>query len=487
MKRTLRNRIFAAACSAVLTLSLIPAAQAAGPTFTDVKVGDWYYDMVTEMASKGMIGGLPDGSFQPNRPISRVELTAIALQAFPDAAIELDYDPDAALEEVNERNPGFWGNQVIRDAALRGIYIFGLDRETWSQPATRAEVAGILVKLYDNSHEEPLEAMQEASLLIGDYESAVAGHDMEPMILWMYSNGVLTGVNEQGDFNPEGQCTRAEACTMVRSMLHPENWIKYDWDQVVQEHQNQQGQSENTAARADFTGQIRQRYAEDVAYDYCRALEEEIGIQIFYLPEWTQKSAGLLSYDDVSWLRKDAHYFQMVLEELKKMKAAYDLYPDGFVKEVVNGKNNRKTEIILCPYTFEGVSCYGMHVYDESGDAQKVDQIYYTGVGDSQYYSHEMGHMVMSSMAIRMGWNATCQAWEDCTQGVDDYVSGYAMGGRPEDWAETWAYLWHQTGAVGQMIQGGARGLKAKVELLTRMMDQYDTVDTSRLPWYSFL
>lgn len=310
---------------------------------------------------------------------------------------------------------------------------------------------------------------------------------MEPMILWMYSNGVLTGVNEQGDFNPEGQCTRAEACTMVRSMLHPENWIKYDWDQVVQEHQNQQGQSENTAARADFTGQIRQRYAEDVAYDYCRALEEEIGIQIFYLPEWTQKSAGLLSYDDVSWLRKDAHYFQMVLEELKKMKAAYDLYPDGFVKEVVNGKNNRKTEIILCPYTFEGVSCYGMHVYDESGDAQKVDQIYYTGVGDSQYYSHEMGHMVMSSMAIRMGWNATCQAWEDCTQGVDDYVSGYAMGGRPEDWAETWAYLWHQTGAVGQMIQGGARGLKAKVELLTRMMDQYDTVDTSRLPWYSFL
>ena len=63
----------------------------------------------------------------------------------------------------------------------------------------------------------------------------------------------------------------------------------------------------------------------------------------------------------------------------------------------------------------------------------------------------------------------------------------YAMYGRPEDWAETWAYLWHQTDTVGRMIQGGALGLKAKVELLTQMMDQYDTVDISRLPWYNLL
>lgn len=61
------------------------------------------------------------------------------------------------------------------------------------------------------------------------------------------------------------------------------------------------------------------------------------------------------------------------------------------------------------------------------------------------------------------------------------------MGGQPEDWAETWAYLWHQTDSVGQMIQGGASGLKAKVALLTQMMGQYDTVDTGSLPWHSFL
>ena len=64
---------------------------------------------------------------------------------------------------------------------------------------------------------------------------------------------------------------------------------------------------------------------------------------------------------------------------------------------------------------------------------------------------------------------------------------GMQSGGRPEDWAETWAYLWHQPDAVGQMIQNGASGLQAKVSLLTQMMDQYSTVDVSRLPWYNLL
>ena len=487
MKGKVLNRVISLVCATVLAVTLVPGACASGTSFTDVKPGDWYYDMVTEMVGQDMISGFPDGSFQPNRSISRVEVTAIALRAFPDAKIELDYDPDQALAEINQKNPGFWGNWVIRDAALRGISIFGLSQEEWSKPATRGEVAGLFVKLYSTSQDEPLEAYQEAALLIGDYDTAVAGHDMEPMILWLYSHGIVTGVNDQGDFVPEGQCTRAESCAMLRSILHPENWVEYDWEQVLQEAENRPDPQPSATATVDFTGKTRVRYAEDVAYDYCRALEKEIGIQIFYLPEWTEKADGLLSYADVADFPKDRAYFQYVLEELKTMKAAYDLYPEGFLKEVVNGKNNRKTEIILCPYTFEGMTCFGVHVYDSSNDAQKVDQIYYTGSGDSQYYSHEMGHMVMSSMAIRRGWDATCQAWVNCTQGVDDYVSGYAMSSRPEDWAETWAYLWHQTDAVGQMIQGGAQGLKDKVNLLTQMMDQYETVEISRLPWYGLL
>lgn len=170
-----------------------------------------------------------------------------------------------------------------------------------------------------------------------------------------------------------------------------------------------------------------------------------------------------------------------MLAELKTMKAAYDLYPDGFLKEMAVRKGSRKAEIILCPYTFEGISCYGVHVYDSSGDAQKVDQIYYTGSGNAQYYSHEMGHMVMSSAAILNGWNKTCDKWLGLSTGSSSYISGYAMSSRAEDWAETWAHLWHQTDMVRRACADS--GMKAKVQYLTELLDQYESVDVSKLPW----
>ncbi len=44
-----------------------------GNGFTDVKPGDWHYRYVAFAKDKGWIKGYPDGSFQPNRLISRAE------------------------------------------------------------------------------------------------------------------------------------------------------------------------------------------------------------------------------------------------------------------------------------------------------------------------------------------------------------------------------------------------------------------------------
>ena len=115
-----------------------------------------------------------------------------------------------------------------------------------------------------------------------------------------------------------------------------------------------------------------------------------------------------------------------------------------------------------------------------------MDQIYYTGSGDSQYYSHEMGHMVMSCAAVLNGWNTTCSTWESYSTGYGSYVSAYAMTSRPEDWADTWAYLWHRTSNV---ISGCSDpGLKAKVQYLSQILDKnYTTFDSSKTPWASVL
>ena len=478
----LLSRAGAALCALALVGALIPAASAA-PSFPDVNPGTWYYDTVMDMVELGAVSGYQDGTFRPMSNVSRLEAYAMALRLFPSTA---EGDQAGIAARLVQTNGSFWGNDTIAHAAANNLLQFGESAAEWSRPATREEIAYLLYHAYINWYHGQgngdLPSYLEAQALIGDYAEKVVFSEYAPYITWLYTYGIVKGVDGNGNFNPKANITRAECCAMLDTLYYPENRYQVNWDSIS-------AGFEQPAARladgTDFTGARRMRYEGDAAYYYCRALEKEIGIQIFYLPEWTPKEAGLLQYSAFNSFPLDSYYFNLVLEELQKMKAAYDLYPDGFLKEVVQKKGSHKTEIILCPYTFEGVSSFGVHVYDESSDAKKVDQIYYTGEGDSQDYSHAMGHMVMSSAAILNGWSATCEKWESLSTSGMSYVSLYAMSSRPEDWAETWAYLWHQTDAV--KAQCGDSGMLAKVRYLTQLIDQYSTVNNAQLPWASLL
>lgn len=485
-----KARFLSVLCGLSLILSLLPlpAAAAGNTSFSDVKSGDWFYPYVTELAALKGASGYEDGTFRPNGTITRAEVAAMALGVFPvDDMLKGQFGGGRIAElerDAQEANGDYWANPYITRATLCGILAWDCDKTLWSQPATRAEIAHILVMVYmvNKEYDQEIEIPSKAPQLIGDYYTEVVSSPYQGEVCWMYSQGIISGVNERGDFKPGASATRAECCTMLVSLLHPEKWKQIDWDKVA-------GGAENGSRLddgVDFKGKKRIHYSNDVAYSFCRELEEEIGIQIFYLPEWTPKEAGLLQYSDMEQFSMDGEYFNYVLMELSTMKTAYDLYPEGFLKEVAQKKGKRDVEIILCPYTFPGVQSYGVHVYDYSNDAGKVDQIYYTGMGDAQYYSHEMGHMVMSSAAILNGWNSTCSAWEGLSTGPASYVSAYAMTSRPEDWAETWAYLWHQTDRV---VSGCSDpGLRAKVQYMSQILDKgYSTFRAGQAPWASVL
>lgn len=481
-----RKRCLSLLCALTLVLSLLPAA-AAGNSFTDVKSGDWFYSSVTELARLGGVSGYEDGTFKPNGTITRAEVCAILLGTFPVDKAFQSSEISRWVSQAEQTNGSYWANGAIGRAYTCGVTDFGLEKSAWSQPATREEIAYMICNIYGRAQEAQGKELPpyygEATALVGDYYTAVSGSKYEEYILWLYSNGIVSGVNANGDYTPRANTTRAECSTMVVTLLHPEKWKQIDWESVVG---GMRGSGDRLADGVDFKGKSRIHYSNDVAYDFCRALEQEIGIQIFYLPEWTPKADGLIQYSDVEQFDFDGEYFSDVLAELRTMKSAYDLYPDGFLKEVAQKKGKRSAEIILCPYTFEGMRSYGVHVYDYSSDAKKVDQIYYTGSGDSQYYSHEMGHMVMSSAAILNGWNNTCSTWEGLSTGPMSYVSAYAMTSRPEDWADTWAYLWHQTGDV--ILRCSDPGLRAKVQYMSQILDKgYSTFDSSKVPWASVL
>ena len=465
-----------------------PVQPAGTASFTDVPEGEWFTPYVTELAQLGSVKGYEDGTFRPNGTITRVEVCTILLGAFPvDKAFESSQIAQAEARAA-QANGTFWANGNIGRANLCGIQDFGYSKTEWNKLATREEIAYMINRVYSyaqkaQGNNQPLSFNNEAVALVGDYGTAVAGSRYENQILWLYSNGIISGVNANGDYNPKANTTRAECCTMTVSLLHPENWKQIDWDMVLA---NMGNSGTRLPDGTDFKGKNRIHYTNDVAYEFCRALEEEIGIQIFYLPEWTPKKDGLLQYSDIEQFNFDGEYFNNVLAELRSMKSAYSLYPEGFLKEMVQKKGSRSVEIILCPYTFEGVQSYGLHVYDYSNDAKKVDQLYYTGMGNSQYYSHEMGHMVTSSAAVLNGWDKTCSTWESLSTSPYSYVSDYAMTNRPEDWADTWAYLWHRTNNV---VSGCSDpGLKAKVQYLSEILDKnYKTFDASKTPWSTIL
>lgn len=469
---------------------------AAGTGFSDVQPGDWYYDTVMDMVALGAVSGHLDGAFLPENDISVAEFCKMALEVLPggEGINANSIDPEVVRAELNRSNPGYWANDVILASLLRGVDWFGTEQAVWAAPLTREKMVCALVDLYLNSEEEPeLVADSRVMWLIGDYETAgIADREGDLPILWAYTEGLVGGVDENGAFDPDGQVSRAEACTVLCRFFYPERRLAVDWEEAERRYdQAMSAPLTREADGVDFTGMSRIRYNQDVAFDFCRQLEEEIGIQIFYLPEFTEKEAGILQHEQMENLPIDRSYFALVLQELQKMKEAYDLYPDGLLKEVIAKKDpSRSAEIILCPYTFPGLTSFGNYLYDQSSDEKKVDQIYYTGVGDIRYYSHEMGHMVMSCAAILGGWSTVCGDWEAMNQRATaaDYVSAYAMTSRPEDWAETWAALWHESDYVGGLLDVGASVLGEKVRYMTELLDNsYDAIQRDELPWSGLL
>lgn len=146
----------------------------------------------------------------------------------------------------------------------------------------------------------------------------------------------------------------------------------------------------SSTVEQDFTGADRTHYSNDIAWDLCRQLESEIGIQIFYLPEFDDNVEGaLVTHATYAGTTLNSAYFQMVYSELTEMKQAFDLYPEGFLKEVVAKKGNRTTQIVLFPADMVwfagepsglGYGFHGEHVYDYSDT--RTDRIYYTGDGE---------------------------------------------------------------------------------------------------------
>jgi S-layer homology domain len=65
--------------------------------------GHWAEPFIRVLTDNGIIAGYPDGTFQPDRPVTRAEFAALVNKAFPDSP-----EIRAAMRFARPRPTGFW-------------------------------------------------------------------------------------------------------------------------------------------------------------------------------------------------------------------------------------------------------------------------------------------------------------------------------------------------------------------------------------------
>lgn len=180
-----------------------PATPVPVPSFTDI-AGHWAEASIREAVKQGIITGYPNGSFQPNRNVTRAEFTVMLANA-----LKLQ-NTEAALSFKDSDRIGPWAKAAVAQAVALGI-IQGDNNSNFrpEAPITRAEMAVMLARAL---HLAPV-ARSAGFTDDRDIPAWAVGAAAE-----MKKSGLMQGKGNN-NFFPKEAATRAETVTVLLRML----------------------------------------------------------------------------------------------------------------------------------------------------------------------------------------------------------------------------------------------------------------------------
>lgn len=170
--------------------------------FSDVR-GHWAAEEIEKALSRGYVKGFPDGTFHPDRGITRAEFVTMVNGAFQ---ISGDSGGGPTFSDVHS---GDWFAGAVQAAASTG-YIKGYPDGTFRplQKINRQEAASILMGVLKVEGTAPLQ-FTDAWQIASWARSAVAS---------LVAKGVINGLPD-GSFQPLRTITRSEAVVMINGGL----------------------------------------------------------------------------------------------------------------------------------------------------------------------------------------------------------------------------------------------------------------------------
>lgn len=170
--------------------------------FSDIE-GHWAADYILDMAAHGIVQGLPDGSFQPEKQITRAEFIKMAV-----GVLSLETVETSLFSDVEQQS---WYYGYVGAAAQSGI-VTGVGAGLFSpeQEITREDAALIAVRMLSSKGVE-LEGTWTFSdaAEISDYAAGAVNA--------LAANGILTG--DGGKMRPQDSISRAEAAALFSRLI----------------------------------------------------------------------------------------------------------------------------------------------------------------------------------------------------------------------------------------------------------------------------
>jgi hypothetical protein len=197
----------------VTTTTTTTAVQAAAPVFTDVPGSHRYATEISALASRSIVQGMVDGSFQPGNPVTRQQFAKMIVLTVGLPVTEADVSPFADIDTpTNDLYP----DNYIAVAARSGLTV-GTSDERFSPEAsiTRAQVVSMAVRAAKATHRELLATPPAGySPAWVDFST-----DHEENARIAQYNGLLAGL-PVADLDPWGNMTRGEVAQVLCNLSY---------------------------------------------------------------------------------------------------------------------------------------------------------------------------------------------------------------------------------------------------------------------------
>ena len=173
--------------------------------YSDVKEWEWFSDSVHFVSQAGLMYGVGDNCFSPERNVTLTEVYTIA-ERLHDRYADAAESPDGFGSPKEE--PWWYGlyNGVVVGEPGDG-----------TQTVTRLECAGLLARVMPVSELDVVNIVQENA--IPDLRYSVTDYSAD--VYRLYCAGVLTGYDEYGTFRPNEPVRRCEVAAIVARLIDP--------------------------------------------------------------------------------------------------------------------------------------------------------------------------------------------------------------------------------------------------------------------------